>query len=731
MLMRAIEQLKNRVCVARFQQLMVQALDGELDDRAQTRLYAHLQSCDRCRTVYERQQFVSRLVAGYSLPDASPAGRPQWTAADIKRQEFQGQQPIFANRTLKWAGVAAVAAILILIVTAIGWRFFRSPQVSWEIVRLSGNPKINQRVLARADKIAPGEIVETDEESRAMLQVGLLGQVEIDPDTRLRFVKAETNNHRLALERGKIYATILAPPREFFVETPSGLAIDLGCAYSLEVDDRGESTLFVKSGWVALNLGGRESLVPAGSICKTRPGAGPGAPYFDDASQSFKAALEKFDFENGGDDALNTLLSEARVRDTLTLYHLLVRANDTARVRVYDRLAQLAPPPEGVTQAGVLKLNQGMLDAWRERIEYLSIGVDPTAAPTATGTMKPVGAMIDSRFNHSATLLNDGRVLIAGGHEKRGSMLNSAELYDPQTGQFSATGAMSVKRVGHTATLLPDGRVLIAGGSDSEFFYGALASAELYDPATGTFSPTGEMNAKRLAHKATRLTNGKVLITGGQGEVWANHDTAEIYDPSTGRFTLIGKMTEKRADHTATRLADGRVLVTGGSDARFGEIRVSDTAEIYDPVKNSFTAAGKMSLVRFKHSAELLPDGRVILIGGSNVNLWEGRYASAEIFDPASGKFTSTGNLNTARYKIRDAVVLLPNGKILVAGGGRAEIYDPKTGLFAAVKGGMGTTRYYATATLLTSGEVLIVGGYSAESNNMTANASAWIYQPE
>src|SRR5262249_16359967 len=132
------------------------------------------------------------------------------------------------------------------------------------------------------------------------------------------------------------------------------------------------------------------------------------------------------------------------------------------------------------------------------------------------------------------------------------------------------------------------------------------------------------------------------------------------------------------------------------------------------------------------HSAELLPDGRVIIIGGANAMMWDGRYASAEIFDPATGKFTPTGNLNTARYKIRDAVVLLRNGKILVAGGGRAEIYDPATGLFGAVKGGMGTTRYYATATLLPSGEVLILGGYSAESSGaMPANASAWIYQPE
>ncbi|MEW6129429.1 MAG: kelch repeat-containing protein [Acidobacteriota bacterium] len=727
-----IEQLKNRICAARFRELMIRAMDGELDAQAQSKLDAHLKSCARCRASFARQQFAMQLISQYTLPDASPAGKPEW----VKVSAFAKPQPELsrgwiASRFLNRRGVVVTMAIVVLILAIFAWRYFQSPPVTWEIVRLTGNPKINQRILTRTDKIAMGETVETDSQSRAMIQVGIIGQVEIDANTRLRLISAGAKNHRLALERGKIYATILAPPQEFFVETPSALAVDMGCAYSLEVNDAGESTLFVKSGWVALKLGGRESLVPAGSMCQTKPGIGPGTPYFEDATKRFKIALERLDFQNGGKEELTIVLNEARVKDTLTLWHLLERASGEARLPIYERLARLAPPPDEVTREGAVAGNRDMLNRWRERIEYLSIGIDLTNAPTATGTLKPVGAMIDARFNHSATLLNDGRVLIAGGREKQGTILSSAEIYDPATGEFTATGAMKTPRVGQTATLLPDGKVLIAGGSDSEFFYGALSSAELYDPTTGQFSTTGDMHAKRLAHKATLLQNGKVLITGGQGEDLPNHDTTEIYDPMTGVFTLAAKMHEKRADHTATLLADGRVLVTGGSDARHATIQVSDTAEIYDPVNNQFTAAGKMSVVRFKHSAELLPDGRVIIIGGSNVTLYEGRYASAEIFDPQTRQFTPTGKLNTARYKIRDAVVLLSNGKILVAGGGRAEVYDPATGLFAAVKGGMGTTRFYATATLLQNGEVLIVGGYSAESNNMSANASAWIYQPE
>ncbi|MGH9901978.1 MAG: kelch repeat-containing protein, partial [Pyrinomonadaceae bacterium] len=141
---------------------------------------------------------------------------------------------------------------------------------------------------------------------------------------------------------------------------------------------------------------------------------------------------------------------------------------------------------------------------------------------------------------------------------------------------------------------------------------------------------------------------------------------------------------------------------------------------------------GGTSTVRYKHSATLLPDGRVIVVGGSDARMWGGRYATAEIYDPAKGTFSPTGNMSTARYKIRDAVVLLPNGKLLVAGGGaRAEVYDPATGVFGLVRGGSGVSRYYATATPLRGGEVLIVGGYlGVEAEAMHADVSAWVYRP-
>jgi hypothetical protein len=726
MAIRLVEKIKDRICSLRYRRLMVESVDGGLTGAAQSRLASHLGTCERCRARYDRQLFASKILSQYDIPEAAPDGKPEWA----------GQPATFnGGRRLNWklyAPAAEVAALVVLIAIQF-WPRPRATVASWDVVRLAGRPVVNSRVLTRSGKFSPGEVIETDSVSRAMVQVGAIGQVEIDTNTRLRLVKADAGESRIAIERGKIYATILAPPRLFFVETPSATAIDLGCAYTLEVGEAGESMLRVTSGWVELDLNGRRSLVPAGARCRTRPGAGPGTPCMEDATERFKNALELLDSGSGGAQEIETILAEARQRDALSLWHLLSRVGAAARVAIFERLEAFAPLPESATREGVLGLDQGMLDAWREKVEYVTVGIDPAKIPEAKGTLNPAGSMIDARFNHTATLLADGRVLIAGGREREGKILASAEIYDPATGEFTPAGEMTTRRVGHTATLMPDGRVLIAGGSTGDFYVGALSSAEIYDPVAGTFTKTGNLTQSRLAHQATPLADGRVLITGGQSEEWANRDSAEFYDPASGLFTAGAKMTEKRADHTATLLADGRVLVTGGSEGRFTPTNISATAEIYDPAKNSFTPAGSMSMVRFKHSAALLADGRVIILGGSNERMWMGRYWGAEIYDPTTGKFTPAGHMMAARYKIRDAVVPLRDGKVLVAGGGgRLEVFDPATGLFAAVRGGVGSSKLYATATMLSDGSVLIAGGYSGESlGNLPANSSVWIYRPD
>jgi len=336
-----------------------------------------------------------------------------------------------------------------------------------------------------------------------------------------------------------------------------------------------------------------------------------------------------------------------------------------------------------------------------------------------------------ARYAHTATLLTDGRVLVAGGMDEERTATGSAEIFDPVTKTFTLIASLYAKRVGHTATRLQDGRVLITGGSGVIFYESALASAEIFDPATGLFTKTANLHAARLGHRAVLLRDGKVLVTGGQAEDGAKIASAEIFDPQTGAFTSIRNMNTPRSDHTMTLLRDGKVLIAGGANSiSTGREVVTATAEIFDPVTSLFTKTADMNMVRYKHSATLLPDGKVLILGGSNALLARGMYPSAEIFDPSAGLFSMVGNMLTSRYKIRDAVALLKDGKVIVAGGGsRVEIYDPSTGLFSAVAGGIGSPRYYSTATLLASGEVLVAGGYS-NSRGMFPNASAWIYSP-
>ena len=241
---------------------------------------------------------------------------------------------------------------------------------SWEVARLAGKPTIGANQIEGSGRLAVGEWLETDGTSRAKINVADIGQVDIGPNSRVRLVGTRSTEHRLSLQRGRLHAFISAPPRLFIVETPSATAIDLGCSYTLEVDDAGRSILHVTSGWVALEMKGRESIVPAGAICVTQPGKGPGTPYFDDVSARFREALSRLDFHNGGAKALSIVLAEAREYDTLTLWHLLSRVEGSERKRVYERLATLITPPQGVTREGVLRLDKGMLDLWKKDLEW-------------------------------------------------------------------------------------------------------------------------------------------------------------------------------------------------------------------------------------------------------------------------------------------------------------------------------------------------------------------------
>jgi hypothetical protein len=336
-----------------------------------------------------------------------------------------------------------------------------------------------------------------------------------------------------------------------------------------------------------------------------------------------------------------------------------------------------------------------------------------------SGSLVLTGRMAGARAVHAATLLSNGKVLVTGGMERNDVYTNSAELYDPATGAFVAAGNMSQSRAGHSATRLSDGKVLIAGGSNTQW----LASAEIYNPTTGAFTPTGTMSVRRGGSTATLLPNGKVLIAGGYNDTL--QASAEIYDPATGRFSPTGSMSAGRSAHTATLLPNGKVLITGGGAGR----NVLASAEFYDPATGAFTSTGNMTMVHHKHAATLLPNGNVLIMGGSDNRDWRGRYANAEIYNAAKGTFTAAGNMNTTRFKHRDSVALLNNGTVFVAGGKEyAEIYNPVKNSFDIVNGRMDGARFYSTATLLSDGRVLVIGGYD---NNIVASAKAWLYQPQ
>jgi FecR protein len=239
------------------------------------------------------------------------------------------------------------------------------------IVALAGGGywSIARRLRSGTEEKA-GQWIETDSRSRETVKIGEIGSVEIEPGTRLRVVTARPGEHRLALAHGEIRAKISAPPKLFFVDTASGTAIDLGCEYTLNSNNLGRGLLQVTKGWVSFQWRGLESLVPAGASCRTHPGTGPGIPYFDDAPESLKEAVENFGREKDGSATLNVILAEARVRDTLTLWHLLQRVDVPERARVYDRIANLTPVPPGVSRERALQLDPETLKLWKDELAW-------------------------------------------------------------------------------------------------------------------------------------------------------------------------------------------------------------------------------------------------------------------------------------------------------------------------------------------------------------------------
>ncbi|MEK6300138.1 MAG: zf-HC2 domain-containing protein [Acidobacteriota bacterium] len=342
--------------------------NGELPAEESNHVGEHLLACERCRKEHDDIKLGVHLASQLPIVEAPSE---LWSEIDALLDARSRKAAFQPKPARSWFGlpafafVATGALVLIVAVGASVWLLNYAPGSTWPVVRYG----VGSDEIKTTTRLAVGGVLETDGSSRALLDVGQIGTVELEPNSRVRLIETQVTEHRIALDRGKIHAKIWAPPRLFFVDTPSAVAIDLGCAYTLEVDDAGRGFLHVTSGWVALARDGRESFVPIGAMCETRPGIGPGTPYFEDASDLLIEALAKFDFESAGEEALKLVLAESRDRDTFTLWHLLSRVDESQRSEILDRMIELVGLPKGVTREAVMQLDSKTLELWKDELD--------------------------------------------------------------------------------------------------------------------------------------------------------------------------------------------------------------------------------------------------------------------------------------------------------------------------------------------------------------------------
>lgn len=355
--------------------LLSEYIDQSLSSEQVTIVEQHLASCDTCQsTLHQIRELLSdvQTLPKHIAPPEDvwqtialqidiPANHrtPSPDRVAIPRSSF------FSNRYLIRAGIAF--SIVLLLVVAVQLRRHNS----WQIARLTGTPLLEGSALTSEHTLQKGQLIETDAASTARLKVGPIGEVDVHENTRLQVQQTTPRNHRILLDYGQLHAKIWAPPRQFFVETPAGLAIDLGCEYTLEVDSAGNSLLHVLSGHVGFAWGSREVIAPAGWKINARPNHYPGTPFSEFASPEFQQALLAYDFTAKQPATLQLLLQLATPEDALTLWELLWRTRGNEQVAVYERLTTLVQPPTAVTRQGVLNRNKDMITAWRR-----ALGVD-------------------------------------------------------------------------------------------------------------------------------------------------------------------------------------------------------------------------------------------------------------------------------------------------------------------------------------------------------------------
>ncbi|MFY0563795.1 kelch repeat-containing protein [Archangium lansingense] len=400
-------------------------------------------------------------------------------------------------------------------------------------------------------------------------------------------------------------------------------------------------------------------------------------------------------------------------------------ANERPVLRMHYGVARDA---RGLSRQGETRL-RGVVPTHREPARYalmdrtlsveLVLGLEGLSGPVVVDPgWSSTGAMAVARWNFATALLPNGKVLVAGGSNNSGYTA-TAELYDPASGSWSSAGSMSTVRAYHTLSVLPNGKVLAAGGTTGG---GSLATADVYDPATNTWTATGSMAVIRSNHTATVLPDGRVLIAGGFNG--SNLSGAELYNPATGTWASTGNMPELHAQHIAVLLPNGKVLVAGGYGP---STTIITTAALYDPATGTWSSTGSMLNARRSPTGTLLPNGKVLVAGGYNSTA---SLSSAELYNPATGTWSATGSMTSPRAYC--ATALLPNGKVLAAGGNgtsnvalaSTELYDSVTGIWTASTP-LPLARTSPLTTLLPDGRVLVVGG---QGNGILKNAD--IFDP-
>jgi hypothetical protein len=363
--------------------------NDELKDNDKIFVEDHVTSCHRCKI--EFNEYLKLKTQIKNLPDRIEPPRDLWPDIDRRCKLRNNVTVLEGNGNFGSAGnnnsgynlfrqnvkrhrrfravLLAVAIVALLFIISLLY-VSDSEETTWSVDPVDGIPKVGSQVVDHTRQLRRGDWLETNGNSRARLQVGLIGQVEVNPNSLIRILNTEIDEHRIELNRGSIHALIWAPPRIFFVDTPSATAVDLGCEYTLTVDQDGSSELHVLSGWVALELHGRESIVPAGVTCYSRPEIGPGTPFRADASPRLIAALENFDFEGEASESLYTVLNEARSDDVITLWHLLLRSK-SEREKIYDRISELVEIPESVDRTKIIAGNEKELYVLHR---YLKLG---------------------------------------------------------------------------------------------------------------------------------------------------------------------------------------------------------------------------------------------------------------------------------------------------------------------------------------------------------------------